>query len=252
MSKTSNTAETNIWELAPTCPTLRRDEVHVWRASLAQTEVERFQELLSTDERERADRFRFSRDRDNFIVARATLRKILGQYLRVPPAQLRFSYNSFGKPELHPSTGDSALLFNLAHAGQLALYAITSGREVGIDVECVREDVDCGEIATHFFSRREVAALRALPSEAQTQAFFNCWTRKEAYIKARGAGLSLPLDKFDVSLSPHEPAALLSTQGGAQETAHWSLRELVPGSPYVAAVAVEGRDWQLRCWQWSG
>ncbi len=252
MSKTSKTAETQTWETAPVCPTLRRDEVHVWRARLAQPEVETFQELLSTDERRRADAFRFSRDRDNFIVARAVLRIILGQYLRLPPAHLRFSYNPFGKPELDTATGGRPLFFNLSHAGNIALYAIASGREVGIDVERVREGVACAEIVEHFFSRREVAAWRVLSPEVQTQAFFNCWTRKEAYIKARGAGLSLPLDKFDVSLSPHEPAALLTTHLDTQEAARWSLRELTPGPRYVAAIAVEGRGWHLRCWQWAG
>jgi len=127
---------------------------------------------------------------------------------------------------------------------------VAAGREVGVDVESVRGDVACAEIAASFFSRREVAALLALPDEARTLAFFTCWTRKEAYIKPRGAGLSLPLDAFDVSLAPGELAALLRTRDDEREAARWSLRELRPGPGYVAAVAAEGGGWRLRCWQW--
>lgn len=241
------------WLPVPEHPRVSRGEVHVWRASLAQpaVKIEALQEVLSGDERERAYRFHFEKDRSNYIVARGALRLILGRYLRLPPEQLRFDYNSYGKPDLHADLGERLLRFNLSHAGSLALYAITSGREVGVDIELLRDDVASVALAEHFFSPREVKTLRALPPEVQTRAFFNCWTRKEAYIKARGAGLSLPLEKFDVSLSPCEPAALLSTRDDEQEASRWLLRELTPDPDYVAAVAVEGSGWQLRCWQWS-
>jgi 4'-phosphopantetheinyl transferase len=132
----------------------------------------------------------------------------------------------------------------------LALYALTRGRALGVDVEYVRDDLAGQEIAERFFSRQEVRALSALPADARTRAFFNCWTRKEAYIKARGEGLSLPLDQFDVSLTPGEPAALLGTRPDPQEAARWLLRELAPARGYVAALAVEGRGWRLRQWRW--
>jgi 4'-phosphopantetheinyl transferase len=139
----------------------------------------------------------------------------------------------------------------LSHSDGLVLYAITRGREVGVDVERLRPDFAVLEVAKKFFSRREVTALVALPENQWPKAFFNCWTRKEAYIKARGEGLTLPLDRFDVSLVPGEPAALLYTNDDPQEASRWSLQELVPESGYVAALAVEGHDWRLKCWQWQ-
>jgi 4'-phosphopantetheinyl transferase len=221
--------------------------VHVWRAALSRTsgEVAALRELLSEDEVRRADRFHFPRDRALFIAARATLREILGRYLSLPPTLLRFEYNAFGKPELR----DAPLRFNLSHAGDIALYAVTAVREVGVDVEAVREGMESEEIAARFFSRREVETLMSLPRDARTRAFFDCWTRKEAYIKACGVGLSQPLDGFDVSLAPGEPAALLRTHDDPQEAARWTLCELSPGAGYVAAVAVEGSGWRLRRWE---
>nr|QEO74508.1 4'-phosphopantetheinyl transferase [uncultured bacterium] len=239
------------WELAPVQPRARRDEVHVWRTVLTKTasEVESLSGLLVADEQRRAESFRFNRDRAHFIVARGILRKILGLYVQRPPDSLRFSYTPFGKPDLDDAGNFETLRFNLTHAGDVVLYAVTLGREIGIDVEYMRAGIDYEEIAGHFFSQREVQTLRALPPELRPRAFFNCWTRKEAYIKARGEGLSLPLDEFDVSLSPDEPAALLSARD-PQEVARWSLRELTLAPVYVAALAVEGSDWRLRCWEY--
>jgi 4'-phosphopantetheinyl transferase len=132
----------------------------------------------------------------------------------------------------------------------VALYAVARGREVGIDLEFIRRDLEVEQIAERFFSRQEIATLRALPADLRRDAFFLCWTRKEAYIKARGEGLSLPLDQFDVSLIPGEPAALLSTRPDSDEALRWSLQELPLGSGYVAALAVEGRGRSFSCWQW--
>ena len=239
------------WRQPPAHVLARGDEVHVWRASLRRdpSEVAALRTLLSADELGRADRFHFPRDRDAFTVARGGLRTLLGRYLGLPPASLRFKYNDFGKPSLETDTGGARPRFNLSHAGDVALYAVTDGREVGIDVERVREDFATHEVAERFFSRREFASLRALPDGEQTRAFFDCWTRKEAYIKARGAGLSLPLDSFDVTVSPREPAALLETRDDPLEASRWLICELSPGTGYVAAVAVEGDGWSLRCWE---
>jgi 4'-phosphopantetheinyl transferase len=230
---------------------LSGDEVHVWLASL-DLEASRVKSLwrtLSADERERGLRFHFQRDREHFIVARGLLRVILGRYLNMKPSQIRFSYNRYGKPFL-AGEGGGALRFNVSHSHRLALYAMTSGREIGIDLEHIRRVLDINEIAERFFSPREVAMLLALPEPLWSEAFFNCWTRKEAYIKAKGEGLSLPLDQFDVSLAPGEPAALLYTSDDSQEASRWSLQELAPSPGYVAALVVEGHDWQLKCWQW--
>lgn len=155
------------------------------------------------------------------------------------------------KPALAEDSDESAIRFNMSHSHDLALYAVTRNRELGIDLEHIRKDFASHEIAQQFFSPREVARLRALPLSMQTKAFFNCWTRKEAYIKATGKGLSLPLHQFDVSLVPGEPTLLLSTRENPQEASRWTLRELKPGPGYVVALAVEGHDWRLDCWQWS-
>ena len=233
-------------------PELRSDEVQVWCAAL-DLEASRVQELLATlaiDEQARAKRFRFQKDRDHFIVARGLLRAILAPYLGAEPTQLRFCYGPHGKPALARESNRNVLRFNLSHSHGIALYAVTWGREIGIDVECIRTDVEMERIAERFFSPREVAMLRALPEDLRPEAFYNCWTRKEAFVKARGDGLALPLDQFDVSLAPGEAVALLDVHGDFQEAFRWSLQELNPEPGYRAALAVEGYDWQLKFCHW--
>lgn len=239
------------WPSPPDDLRLNAGEVHVWRTTLhrTETEIERLRQTLAPDELERARRFHFDKHRRHYIIARGLLRCLLSRYLEITPRAVEFHYSAYGKPALAPAHGGAALRFNLSHSGELALYAFTRGREIGIDVEHVRAEFAGMEIAGRFFSRREFAALEALPESLRTTAFFNCWTRKEAYIKARGEGLSFPLDKFDVSLAPGEPAALLHTDGETREAERWSLSELQAGEGYAAALAVEGRGWQLRCWQ---
>ena len=179
------------------------------------------------------------------------LRTILGSYEKIEPARLRFCYSPYGKPYLAAENNHGNLRFNISHADAIALFAIARGRELGVDIERIRPHVADEGIAERFFSSKEVSCLRALPAALQTEAFFNCWTRKEAYIKARGEGLSLPLDKFDVSLAPGEQATLLETRIDPSEVSRWRLLELKPGSEFTAALAVEGRDWRLKCWRWS-
>lgn len=241
------------WPLPPESITLGIDEVHVWRARLdvAAPRLQSLWQTLAPDERKRAERFHFRRDHDSFVVARGLLRIILGRYLNAEPDRLRFRYSRYAKPALTGEFDNEALRFNLSHSDNLALYAVTRGREIGVDLERLRPDFADDKIAEQFFASGEVAALRALPVHAQQEAFFNCWTRKEAFIKARGEGLSLPLDEFEVSLAPGEPAALLSTKGDTREVSRWSLRELIPEPGYVAALAVEGHNWRIRCWRWS-
>jgi 4'-phosphopantetheinyl transferase len=241
----------SVWRDPPEHLELAGDAVHVWRGALdlEAEQIGRYWNSLSQDEKERADRFRFEQDRSRFIVAHGVLRGILGRYLGLEPAALRFQRRPNGKPELRPEFG-GGLRFNLAHSQGLALYAVTRDREVGVDLEYVRVDVARERIAEQFFSLGEVAVLRALPEADQMEAFFNCWTRKEAYVKARGDGLSLPLDLFDVSMAPGEPAVLLSTRDDPAEASRWLLREISPGPGYKAAVAVEGGFIELKLWQW--
>jgi 4'-phosphopantetheinyl transferase len=228
------------------------DEVHVWRATLDQTpsQIQSFRHNLAADEQARAQRFYFERDRGHFIVARGVLRIILGSYLNQAPEGLSFCYSAHGKPALAGESGGDAIRFNVSHSHGIALYAVTRGREVGVDLEHIRSNLAVAEIAERFFSRREVAMLRTLLTEAQREAFFRCWTRKEAYLKARGEGLSLSLDQIDVSLAPGEPDVVPGTQPDSSEASRWSLQELTPAPGYVAALAVEGHGWCLACWQW--
>jgi 4'-phosphopantetheinyl transferase len=176
MSATGDSALACSWEPAPQRPQLQGEEVHVWRAVLARRpeEVEALKRLLSEDELRRADRFHFPNDRSSFVVARGTLREILSLYVGLPPKLLRFSYNAFGKPELIGTPSETGVRFNLSHAGGLALYAVAAGREVGVDVEVVRESVPCEELVERFFSRQERAALLTLPAGERRRAFFEC------------------------------------------------------------------------------
>jgi 4'-phosphopantetheinyl transferase len=246
------TSQAPEWTPPPARLRLAQDEVHVWRAPLVLPawQLRHLWQILSPEERSRADRFRFAQHRDNHIAARGLLRLILSRYLNIAPAHLRFSYGAWGKPSLAAETGGERLRFNLSHSGELALYALAGGREVGVDLELIREDFAETTVAQRTFSPREFAVLSALPASEWTRGFFNCWTRKEAYIKARGEGLSLPLDQFDVSLAPAEPAQLLRVLSNEQETRRWEMKELIPGPGYSGALVAEGSDWQLRCWQW--
>lgn len=242
-------ASDHLWEAPREFVLARHDEVHVWRASLAvaPSSVQSLNQILSQDERDRAERFHFRRDQRDFIVSRALLRILIGRYLQQKPDQFGFRYNSYGKPFV--AGRSHGVRFNLSHSHGLALYAVACDREIGVDLERISDRVNSDELAQHYFSPSEVAGLRALPRSFQKQAFFSCWTRKEAYIKALGEGLSVPLDSFSVSLTPGDPAALLDVQTNPEETARWSLMELRPDPRYAAALAVEGRNWGLKCWE---
>lgn len=222
---------------------LPADEVHVWTADLDSYAPESLISVLSTDEAQRAQRFHFSTDRHHFIVARALLRKLLAGYLKTAAHEVTFHYGDYGKPGL---VSAAPCKFNLAHSHGRAAYAFSLNRELGIDLELVRADFGGEEVAKRFFSRCEIETLQKLPKALAGQAFFNCWTRKEAYIKAIGEGLSMPLDLFDVSLAPGEPAALLRNRRNADEVSRWSMQSLTAAQGYVAALVVEGNDWKLK------
>lgn len=228
---------------------LSEGALHVWRASLDgdSSAVQRFWATLTEDERERARRFHFERDRRRFVAARGLLRELLGRYLGRQPALIRFTYNEYGKPALSGDDGDG-LRFNASHSHGAALYAFTLGGEVGVDIEELRDDFASLDVAERFFSKAEVRALGSLPAHLRTQGFFNCWTRKEAYIKALGEGLSHPLDRFTVSLAPGESARLVSTDTDPSEAGEWAIVDLEPFQGYAAAVAVRGTDPELYCW----
>jgi len=233
---------------------LATDEVHVWRIILEQPapRVALLHRFLAVEEVERAEAFRFRRDREHFVMAHALLRIILGRYLRRDPRELCFRHGPRGKPFLGRDGGGSGveIRFNLSHSDGLALLAVTRGAHIGVDIERIRPDLAYERIADRFFSSEEVASLRTLTREdISRKAFFACWTRKEAYIKAIGEGLSCPLDRFTVSLSPWKPAALLHVEGNREANGRWSLCELNAGPCYAAALAFEARRRRIRCFQ---
>ncbi|MEO6525874.1 MAG: 4'-phosphopantetheinyl transferase superfamily protein [Gemmatimonadaceae bacterium] len=250
--ETTGSVPADLWGEPPDHPSIHPDAVHVWNASLlldADT-IDALRDTLTPDERDRADRFHFRRHRDQFIAARGILRSILGRYLSLAPELIRFDYSSHGKPALAQQPEPlGALRFNLSHADDVALIAIARDREIGVDVERIREGVSALEIAERFFSAGEVLALRDVPEARRAEAFFNCWTRKEAYVKALGAGLSHDLGGFTVSVGTE--AALLHVSESAVSS-EWTLVSLVPSTGYAGAFAVSGAIREMHTWRAPG
>jgi 4'-phosphopantetheinyl transferase len=228
------------------------DEVHVWRASLAQPELlARFAGALSADERERAARFRYEVHRARFVASRAIQRHVLSRYTGIATDQLAFAYSAYGKPSLAGAASSSGLSFNISNSGDLAVYAVCRGRKVGVDVEEIRPLHSAASIAERFFSPSEIETLAALPPAERERAFFRCWARKEAYVKALGGSVWSQLDSFDVSVAPDEPARLLGTRPDPQEAARWEMRALDVGPQYIGALVVQaGGPLGLRCFEW--
>ncbi|MGB3203443.1 MAG: 4'-phosphopantetheinyl transferase superfamily protein [Crinalium sp.] len=241
-----------LWGSPPAKLVLSNDDVHVWCAVLDQpaARVEQLAQTLSEDEKARSDRFYFEQHRKRFIIARGLLRTILGRYLNIAPNLVNFSYGSQGKPALAEDLAASSLQFNVSHSEDLALYAVTRDRAVGIDIEYIRPMADAEQLAERFFAAKEAEVLRSLPEHLKQQAFFNCWTRKEAYVKACGDGLSQPLNQFEVSLIPGEPAKLLSIAGSIEAAANWQMQDLKPVDGYAGAIALSGNNWQIHCFSW--
>lgn len=247
------------------------NQVDIWRVFLTvqPDSLQQMESTLSADESQRASRFHFEEDRARYIVAHASLRKILARYLRCKPHDVKFSTNEYGKPFLiysddsakrpcgvsrldKPATkvaSTKKIEFNLSHSGAYALMAVTRARKVGIDIEIIRQDFELENLARRYFSPREISEWMALPPEQQTLGFFKCWTRKEAYIKAQGLGLSLPLDSFDVSLG--EPALLRATRHNPSEASLWRMLSLDVHSDYAGAVAVQGNKLDFKFWDWN-
>jgi len=231
------------WSDPPDVLTLTHDDVHVWRVALDVHEdaVCQFEDSLAADEQLRADRFELAQDRRRFVVRRGALRVVLGWYLTTSPDRLRFEWNRYGKPSLAAQAGARPIRFNLAHSADMAVIAVTHGREVGVDVERLDTRFDSLEIAERFFSPDEAAALRGRSPSAQSRAFLHCWTRKEAYLKARGLGLIWPLDRFEVSASPGH-AALLTVCDDPTELSRWCVQDLNTEPGYVGALVVESHS----------
>ncbi len=237
------------WHIPPKNLNMKSDEVHIWLASLDidRTSLKNLKKILSEDEIKRAEKFYFEKDKNHFIACRSILRNILSLYLNVPAGDIKFSYNPYGKP----SVPEKKISFNLSNSYGLAIYGITCDKEIGIDIEHIPEDFSWEEIVEQFFSKKEIMELYKTPCDMRKKAFFNCWTRKEAYIKAKGMGLSIPLDSFDVSLIPGEPVKLLEVRGKKEEKSRWFLKEILINNNYISALAVEGYNLTFKYWKWN-
>lgn len=233
------------WKLSKSVPELTAGEVHIWRIRLdiSDDDWQALTSMLSDDEQIKAKRFHYEKHRRRYIVGRAALRTLLGQYLDLQPKSIEFTYNSHGKPGL--ADGSSGMRFNLSHTEEIMLAAFVMGSDIGIDIESIMRDVDCTDIGQRWFSDMEGRTLQALPDYARHDAFFRTWSRKEAYIKARGEGISHLLHRFSVSVDEHEPR-LIEHQDDAGETIRWRFIDIDAGEKYRATVVVESADWKLR------
>jgi 4'-phosphopantetheinyl transferase len=236
-----------VWSSFPPDRLLAQDEIHVWFVGLedADIPVENCADCLSVAERDRAARFKFARDRKRYLIAHGALRSILAMYLGVDAAVIDFDSGPAGKPKLTRNFAINDIEFNLSHSGEVALIAVTRGEEIGVDVERIREDFAFKPIAQRFFTADEVAALQDLPVDLQREAFYKCWTSKEALLKAKGTGLSGALDEVQI---------VLTTGPGVRVTfgpGEWSLTELSPIGGYAAALAAKKLDRGPQCYRWE-
>jgi 4'-phosphopantetheinyl transferase len=230
------------WPIGPSPDSFPVNRIDVWRVSLDSPSTETEEEkasVLSSDEIARANRFYFEKDRLHFIRCRAALRRLLGQYLTIPADEVRFQYLTNGKPQLGSDQNPHSLQFNVSHSAGLALIAFGTDHGLGVDIEKIRADVDTAALSERFFSSRERAGLRQLPEELRVSGFFACWTRKEAFLKATGEGLSFPLADFSVSTHPDRGAELEEIKGSVEAGKQWFLIDLTVNEEYRAALALQ-------------
>ncbi len=236
-----------IWPLPPEELALDVNDVHVWAVCLDATAkiVSHGVSILATDEKERAARFRFEKHRNRFVVGRAVLRSLVGRYLNCPPERLQFVYGCNGKPGLAEQFAGKGVQFNLAHSESIALIALTRLGPIGVDVEQIRPMTDADDLVARFFSPREHALFRELSADRKSIAFFNLWTRKEAWLKATGEGIAHSLNQVEVNFLPDEPASLLALPESLGSTDAWTLRELRPADSFIGAVALPNQRFSL-------
>jgi 4'-phosphopantetheinyl transferase len=232
-------------------PQLGPYQAHAWHVHLEKLTAgpEPWRRLLSVEERERAARFRFPRDQRRFTVTRALLRLLLGGYLEADPEALSFRMLEHGKPVLSGRHEGTPLHFNVSHSDGMAIFGLTLDRSIGVDVERIRHDFEVVTIAKRFFSAAEQRDFLSLPAAQQHRAFFDCWTRKEAYVKALGDGLSHPLHQFDVSLVPGERARLIATRPDPREVSQWTMSAPDVGTGYAAAIVAKAENLEINCWE---
>jgi len=240
----------NPWKAASADVEPDSDHVDVWRIStqLDGPQLNAFESVLSAHQRERAARLRVDEKRRQYIVAQGLTRRILGRAVSASPQAVEFVRGPKGKPYLGGAAAAQGIQFNMTHTSHLALIAVTRRGEVGIDIERIRRNLAWEKLARRYFSAHEQAAFRAQPADARLRAFFVCWTRKEAVLKAIGTGIGGGLGSFDVSVDPDSPPRLLENRWNGRFHGHWSMTHLEPGEPYVATLVTEYGGVRLRCW----
>ncbi len=237
-----------MWQSSPKNIILSPTDIHVWKANLdiSSTFQNDLWETLSEEEKVRANRFRFPHLRMRYIAARGILRNLLSQYLSIPALDIEFNYGTQGKPFLVDFPN---FKFNLSHSENLAVFAFARDMTLGVDIEHINPEIDIEVIAPNFFSKNEVAALFKLPPKERIPVFFNCWTRKEAFIKAKGGGLSIPLDQFEVSLLPEDVPKILAIDWAPEELDNWSLFSFKAGENFVGALTTDSGVGKVFYWK---
>lgn len=232
---------------------LGETEVHLWvvRLAVIPEKSSYFKSILSLDEQERAGRFQKIRDTERYVAARGSLRSLLGGYLAIEPDQLKFACDAFGKPRLAGEVPLISVSFSVSHCDDLALFGFVRSHKIGVDLERVRTEIEVEDLAERYFSPNEFQRLCSLPADQRREAFYCGWTRKEAYLKGRGEGLSYGLDSVEVSLGPGEPAVILGASDDPDVSGHWTVQHLSPAPGYVGAVAVEAGNIAFRYLRWE-
>lgn len=231
-------------------PNLAENEIHIWYGNTALTKdfIPKYYNLLSLDEKEKAKKFRFEKDANQFICCRSLLRILSAHYLNTVPKSINFSYGKYNKPDYNPS---KSLKFNVSHSGDYGMIGFALNSEIGVDVEKIKSNFDAFDIAQNFFSELEIKALKNIDIKESKEAFFRCWTRKEGFIKAKSKGLSFPLDAFSVSLDSDSSAELLETKWNHGEKKIWSLYSFKPAEEYISAICVNHHIKKVQYYNWD-
>lgn len=222
--------------------------LHLWYVDVGNELNENYYNLLNRDERIKSEKYRFSQDQNMFITARAVLRILSGHYLKKDPIDIVFNYGPYGKPYFQD---ENSLMFNISHSGSKAILGFGKVAAIGVDIENIKDNFDVLDIAGKFFSQSEIKSLAETSQEEQNRAFFRCWTRKESFIKAKGDGLSLPLDSFSVTLDDDIKARLIETKWNPSEKESWKILSFVPDNNYIGAVSVRGKVQKIKYWNWE-
>ncbi len=249
-----NLTRQTLWKRATSGIAPGWNDLHVWRVHLPSVahQQESFLQTLSDSELTKSRHFRFEKDRNRYVLSHGVLRQLLGTYLDVPPQRIAFEETVQQKPILSVANEKETLCFNLSHAGDYALYAVARGREVGVDIECIHHEVDIALVASRFFSPREIKAFEQATGEEQRTLFFQYWTRKEAFLKAWGKGMTFPMEQCDVSAMSGSRVSPVTVAGAEKDGAGWYGVDLLPATGYAAAVVAKGEDWNLSCWHYGG